>query len=272
MDEKTHRVWIILIISVVLLVSLGCSGISVSVDTVDVGDTQTLSHTIEMDKDVEKVRVDLKMSAGSIEIDSETDELMEGELTYNVEDWEPVINYDVDHSTGRLAIRQPHTKDFAIGDEIRYSWDLNFNEDIPLYLRIDIGGGDVDLKLGDMSIKELDLKAGAGEVTIDLSGNDTLSLLECDIGAGEVTLDLRGDWEANVDILINGGLGQTTVKLPEDIGVRVNAVRGIGDINASGLHRDGEYYVNDAYQEGADVTLNIDIRAGIGQINLQVMD
>jgi hypothetical protein len=52
--------------------------------------------------------------------------------------------------------------------------------------------------------------------------------------------------------------------------VRVNAEGGLGQINAEGLQREGDAYVNDAYGD-SDVTLDVDVRGGVGQINLEVV-
>ncbi len=45
---------------------------------------------------------------------------------------------------------------------------------------------------------------------------------------------------------------------------------GLGKINAEGLKRVGDAYVNDAYGE-SNVTLNVDVQGGVGEINLEVV-
>jgi hypothetical protein len=47
--------------------------------------------------------------------------------------------------------------------------------------------------------------------------------------------------------------------------------RGPTVINASGWNHDGNVYTNSAYGT-SDVTLNIDVQAGIGQLNLELAD
>src|SRR5205807_1652714 len=86
-------------------------------------------------------------------------------------------------------------------------------------------------------------------------------------GAGKVTVDLRGDWKKDLEATIEGGVGQATIRLPESVGVRVQATSGIGTIRASGLERRGDYYVNSAYGK-SPVTLNLNINKGIGMIDL----
>ena len=58
--------------------------------------------------------------------------------------------------------------------------------------------------------------------------------------------------------------------LPSEVGVRAKARGGLGKINAEGLQRVGDAYVNDAYGE-SEVTLMVDIQGGIGEINLEVV-
>jgi hypothetical protein len=91
--------------------------------------------------------------------------------------------------------------------------------------------------------------------------------LDVDIGAGELQIDLTGPWDQDLDARIQGGVGEATVRLPREVGVRVQATGGLGGINAQGLRKEGGYYVNDAYGK-SDVRLRISVTGGIGQINL----
>ncbi|HXN46154.1 MAG TPA: hypothetical protein VN893_05900, partial [Bryobacteraceae bacterium] len=57
-------------------------------------------------------------------------------------------------------------------------------------------------------------------------------------------------------------------RLPHDVGVRATATGGLGGVNVQGgLHKEGGYYVNDAYGK-SDVHLRLTVTGGIGQINL----
>jgi len=59
-----------------------------------------------------------------------------------------------------------------------------------------------------------------------------------------------------------------TVRLPKDVGVRVEVGRRPDYINAPGLTKDGNVYTNAAYGV-SDVTLQIKMEVGVGQINLE---
>ena len=253
-----------------MLVILGCSVSNLSIETANVGELQNESQIVELGR-ADKVRVDIKMGAGELKVDSGAESLLEADFTYNVEAWQPEVDYNVEDSNGRLTIRQPNTSQLSIRGDIRYEWDLAFNDDVPLDMRIEYGAGSGDIDVGELNVTQLDVKLGAGDMTLDLSGNESLSRLEFDMGAGDLTVDLNGRWTENVDVDIQGGVGQTTLLLPKDIGVRVNVTKAIGDVDASGLYNRGGYYVNEAYGE-ADVTVEISIQAGVGQINLEIVE
>ena len=58
--------------------------------------------------------------------------------------------------------------------------------------------------------------------------------------------------------------------LPSEVGVKAKAEGGLGKIDAKGLKRQGDSYVNGAYGD-SDVTLDVDVQGGVGQINLEVV-
>jgi len=258
------------IIMAALLVSLGCAVTNFSIDTVTVGELKNESQTVELG-DAEQVRVYIKMGVGDLKVDTGTDALMEADFTYNVADWKPEVTYEVIDGNGRLNVRQPRLEQISMRSDARYKWKLAFNEEVPLDMRIEHGAGSGDIDVGDLNVTQLDVKLAAGDFTIDLSGNQSLQHLELDMGAGDVTVDLNGDWKENVNVDYQGGLGQTTLRLPKDIGVYITVNKALGSVNTNGLSKRGDAYVNEAYGK-SDITLEINIQAGIGQINLEVVD
>ncbi len=263
MDRKRKtKLLSLLFIAGALLFSLSCAG--TEFEQANVGPLETKTEVVELG-DTGKVRVDVRIGAGELEIGGGAEELLEAEFRYNIADWVPIIEQNDD----RLVIRQPNSQKIPIGDEVRYEWDLRFNNEAPLDLKVDVGAGTGEFNLGDLQIERMEVKLGAGDITVDFDGNDTLQRLEMDVGAGKATLDLRGEWAYDVMVTIRGGVGETTLILPEDVGVRVEVAKGLGGINASGFLVDGSTYKNDAYGE-TEGTITVFIQAGIGQINLEV--
>ncbi|MGE5645968.1 MAG: toast rack family protein [Acidobacteriota bacterium] len=194
----------------------------------------------------QKVRIQVEMGAGDLRIEGHGGNLLDGEFHYSVAEWRPEVKYDVSGGRGYLTVRQPPIRGFATGEQDN-RWDLRLNDRVPLDLRVNLGAGQGDLKLSGMNVRRLEVA----------------------IGAGELKLDLRGPWDSDFEGSIHGGVGQATVRLPREVGVRVHATGGIGGIDAQGLRKEGDYFFNDAYDAAkSQVRLRLDITGGIGQINL----
>jgi hypothetical protein len=215
--------------------------------TQQVGEMQRESQSIQAEN-AQSVRANLRMGAGELNLTGGADQLMEADFAYNVPDWKPKVNYEVSGDTGELTVRQGNGGGVRLGGDARNEWDIRFNDEVPTNLSVQIGAGESDLDLDDL----------------------TLTGLELEMGAGRTTIDLTGDYERDFVASIQGGVGQATVQLPSEVGVRVEAQGGLGEINAEGLQKEGEAYVNDAYGD-SEVTLDVDIQGGVGQINLEVV-
>ena len=127
----------------------------------------------------------------------------------------------------------------------RYTWDLQFNSQKPLDLNVKCGAGESRLDLGEMALRRVSVEMGVGELKMDLRGTP------------------MNDYSVNV----RGGVGEATVYLPEGVGIEADVKGGIGDIHAPGLEKREGRYDNDSYGHAKN-TVHLDIRGGIGAINL----
>ncbi len=205
------------------------------------GAARTDMRDIELDQS-EEVRVDLRFGAGELRVRGGANKLMEGQFRYSRLRGRPEISYDSTGSRGHLSIEQP--AHFG-GTSHGYTWDLRLNDSKPF---------------------DINVKCGAGETRLDLQ-DLTLRRVNVEMGVGELKLDLRGQPKNDYDVSIRGGVGEATVYLPEGVGIEADVKGGIGDIHARGLDKRNGRYVNDAYGR-ATTTVHLDVRGGIGQINL----
>jgi hypothetical protein len=212
-----------------------------------VGEMQRDSQKVQPEN-AQTVRAHLKIGAGELNVSGGADALMEAEFAYNVADWKPDVSYDVSGDTGELSVEQGSGQDVRPGGDARNEWDVLFSDELPTDLRVQMGAGESSLDLDSLTLTGLDLQMGAGKTTVDLTG----------------------DYTSDFDASIQGGVGEATVMLPSEVGVRARAEGGLGNINAKGLKKEGDSYVNEAYGS-SDVTLEIDVQGGIGQINLEVV-
>ena len=192
----------------------------------------------------EYLRVNLSMGAGDLRVSPGSSKFAEGLLTYNVESWKPVVNYTATAGHGSLDISQPVAHHTHSGS-VKYSWELRLAEDVPMDMTVHFGAGDAKLDLGRLFLRSVDVE----------------------MGVGELDMDLRGPVRRDYDVRVRGGVGQATIRLPHDAGVYAKAQGGIGEVHSTGLRREGDHLVNDAYDH-SKTSIHLDIQGGVGQINL----
>ena len=240
-------VLLVLLIAATAVVAVAC-GTQGGGTQPDVGEMQRESKSVEA-QNADSVRAKLQMGAGELNLTGGADRLMEGDFSYNVSDWKPKVSYGVSGDEGRLVVKQGSgDQGVNLGGRARNEWKISLNDEMPTDLAVQMGAGESDLDLDSLTLKGLDLQMGAGKTTVDLTG----------------------DYDRDFDASIQGGVGEATVLLPSEVGVRAKAEGGLGQINAKGLQKMDDSYVNDAYGE-SDVTLNVDIQGGVGEINLEVV-
>jgi hypothetical protein len=257
--------------SLLLLLLLVVALAACRLTRVDVGSLQEVTETVER-QDAQDARITVVMGAGELNIGAGSANLMEAEFTYNVEEWVPEVSYEVSDGTGILEVRQPEMEE-TVGiptGAITNRWDLTFSDALPLVMHVTLGAGENQLSLADLDVRSLSLEAGAGEVTVDLGGS--LEELDVEAGVGDLQINLSAEGRtASLDGTIQGGVGSTTVVLPDDVGVRVQVQQGLGSVNAAGFNQDGDVYTNDAYEE-SEVSIDLRIDSGVGEVTLQLAD
>ena len=235
---KTNQLLIAHVLVAALLVA-GCA------PRARVGALQTESQSVEL-RDAQPVHVQVNFGAGDLKLTGGAEKLLEADFTYNVAKLKPEVGY----TNGTLVVRQPEVNGLPALHGItdyRNAWGLRLSDKVPMDLSVVMGAGAGDLQLAGLSLTGLDVKLGAGTYTVDLSG----------------------DWGRDLPVTIDAGAANISVRLPKDIGARVKVDRGATMIEAAGLAQDGDVYTNAAYGDSG-VTMQVDLKGGIGQINLDV--
>jgi hypothetical protein len=263
--------------------------IDINTPTFETGELQDKQESIPLEE-AESATVELFFGAGELSVKAgEPDQLFSGHFRYNVEEWEPKVAY----RNGTLTIEQGSNKGnwgWPTGN-VRNKWELEFSPEIPLKMNLEIGAGEGDLDFTGLQLAELNLDIGAGdfEVRFDKPNEAEMSRFSLDVGAsklevtglgnagpeqaeiaggvGDITLDFTGAWSHSASIEVSTGVGALTLRLPDDVGVRVEVESGLSNVDVSGLRRSGDAYVNDAYGE-AEIELDISVTTGIGQVSL----
>lgn len=265
--KTRNRQWHILsVAALVLFATIGCGGLAQP--AAKVGELRTKSQSVQLG-DFQSVEAEINMAAGELTVSGGADDLLQADFTYNVDELEPEVEY----SGGRLVVRTPEAgvRIGSLSDlkDYRYEWDLAFNDNVPMEMKVQVAAGRADLQLGSLSLTRLDIETGASEVNVDLSNSASLTRLSVDSGVGKTTLDLSGTWQDDLDATIRSGVGELTLRLPRSVCVRAEVEAGLSDVTTQGLTKDGNEYVNAACGQ-SDVTLHIGIEGGVGAIHLDV--
>jgi hypothetical protein len=235
---KTKYFWFTLILTTAwLLTSCGSAP--------RVGALTSESRSVDL-VDGSPVRVEINFGAGDLRLTGGAEKLLEASFNYNVAKLKPEVEY----VKGKLVVRQPNANGMPVLQGIldyRNEWGLSLSKLVPMDLVVDMGGGSSQINLAGLSLTRLDVK----------------------LGAGTSTLDLRGGWARDLAVTLDTGAAFLTVRLPKNVGVRVKVDPGATMIDTTGLKRDGDVYTNAAYGV-SDVTMRVDLKGGIGKINLDV--
>ena len=258
-DRKPLPIWAWLGMVVLFAVAAGLvvmvvvyRGVSREIGPVDfnpssqvAGELRSESRRVATDG-AKALKVEIKMTAGSLSIKGDTVEALEATFTYDDADWKPPqVDYVVtgdgkgnmvveQNATGRPAMKPGHCE-----------WDIRLNQILPTELKVKLGVGKADLRLANLQLTHLYVESGVGELNMDLSGK----------------------LERNVMAFVKSGIGDTTLQLPQDVGVRIQSSTGIGNLQPHGLAWDGRAYTNNLYSRNA-VTLDIIIEGGMGKISM----
>ncbi len=232
----------------------------------------------------------VRFDIGALEITGQkAPNLYSMDLEYDKSSYRPEIDYSGLGEEGRLTFKLESTHKLGIRSERQTNrLRLNLSDAIPVKLSVNTGVGDARLSLSGMKVARLDLESGVGGSKISAYepnpvtcesvriksgvgsleavglGNLDFRELEFEGGVGGASLDFTGQWKQDADIRIQVGVGGVNVRMPRDVGVRVEAEKHF----LSGLHLDGfnkhdSYYYSDNYEK-AKIRVTVQVATGVG--------
>ena len=227
-------------------------------------DTPTETRSVALEG-ARSARVELDMDYGELFVGGDggdaapaLGDLMRADFTYEDDDWQPRVEYDVAEGEGSLRVEQPggwgdvsfSNLDDIAGGDVENRWEVRFAPEVPIDLDVDVSAGEADLRFGGLNLTGLDVNAGVGDVELDFTGTT-----------------LTGDLDATVDA--KGG--RITIRVPADLPVRISADADVGDVDADDFDRDGDAYVTPVYGDDVPI-LRLEVDGTVGEINLEVID
>jgi len=215
------------------------------------GKTGSLTSSVPLG-DATEAEIDVFMRAGELSIAAAPldGDVFRGQFEFSSSALEPETTSDTFGETIDVTVRQAEMRGFPLSSTVRNRWDLELAEGIPVTLRVDLGAGEADLDLAGLRLTGLVVTMGAGDATIDLSGPR----------------------EDDLSGIITAGVGELTIRLPKDVGVRVTGYAdGLGDWEYDGFMKEGDALVNRAYDTTA-ASIELKVQRGIGSVRLELVD
>ncbi len=283
-----------LLLSLLALLSLACTLTipllpEVEVPRLEVGEMEEYTEEVSS-AGVSSARVKIEQGIGELSVAAGDPALFfSGVFRTNVAEWAPAVSWQ----NGRLDIEQGTTTGMP-GAGAENQWELAFSPDVELDMELEIGVVDCELEMGGLALTRLSIESGAsdlvlrfdepnraemerlriqvGAANVDVGGigNASPRNVRIDGGVGNITLDLTGAWVRSSDIRISAGSGMLVLRLPRDVGVRVEMEGGLGSIEADAdLHYEDGVYTNDAYGDAA-LDLLIEVTVGVGSVELEL--
>jgi len=216
----------------------------------------------------------LRLAVSSVPSADESDE--DGTVKIEWDDWE--LDFDLENlprsgsETGQL--------------------DVRLNRSVPIALKVRAGAARTRLELGGLTLTSVEIATGASDARVAFgSANQTrmdqLSMKSAaaefsaeglgnarfdhfDFGAliGDVTLDFAGDWDGDATAKIKMGLGELMIRVPTEIGVRIQRKSLLTSFSAEDFERDGDVYVSPNWDSAA-IQLDIELEAGLVSVEVE---
>ena len=186
-------------------------------------------------------------------------------LQYDGRAVEPIYEFNADSNSVRIGSRGSSRKTKG-GGRRSATLDLTLGSVGPLALDIRAGAAQTDLDLGGLPItdlvvasgtsdshvrfdrpnpvamKRLTVSTGAASIVAARLGNANADEVVVRSAVGEIDLDLSGSWQRDAEVRAEVTLGALTIRVPMDVGVRLEVSRVLASFSHRGLvQRDGAY-------------------------------
>jgi hypothetical protein len=242
-----------------------------------------------------RLDADLDYRAGGLRIaPGRTGELYRMNASYDEDRYFPTSSYDAARGAVSLGLRPAGEGGLRVISRRQLRQDANvaFSPTVDLDLDLTLGAVQADIELGGLSLSELTMQAGASQAVIRFSspnrsrcraaeitagaaeltvlglGNSRCDRFELEGGMGKVTLDFGGAWTSSTQAEIKMAVGELTLRLPRNAGVRLTLDRFLASFDPAGLVRAGNGFQSPGY-ERAERRLDIQVTTAVGGVKVE---
>lgn len=271
---------LIAVILVLVLATFACSVDNIGMETVE---TRTVTISENLPANLGETELDFNMTGGKFTLYPGSEFLVNGTITYNVEQWEPQFT----RRDNYFQIKQVNPLRFSgiPNNDVVNTWDLALTKLLPLNLSIEGGGSKNTYDFTGIQLTNLKIVQGASDTTIQFDapnpqvmeeftfttgassarlyglGHANFSTLSFSAGAGDYTLDFTGALSRDTTVDIKATISNITIIIPAGMKAIVVNNGTISNINTQGTW----LLTNKTYstlEEGYTLTINLDMAVG----------
>ena len=215
-------------------------------------------------------RIKVQYGAGRVDVrGTDAALLYDMHLRYDEQRAAPLHRYDAEQHAALLGL-EPRPGNVRVASSGRTeSGDLRLllPRTVPLDLELEFGGAEASLDFGGLALQSVRLECGATDATLNFTAPNRAHMRELvvDVGAasftalrlgnanadqmrirggmGAIDLDFSGSWQRDLNVVTRVGIGKTTLRVPEDVGVRLEIQRVAAGFDHEGMvKRDDAWY------------------------------
>jgi hypothetical protein len=213
-------------------------------------------------------------------------------LRYDERQMRPVTAYDRESGRLRLGVQGVRRNQRA---QRGGNATMELAPGIPTDLSLEFGAGRAELELGGLSLRSVDLSAGASETEVRFAapnrvqagtvrvasgasrlrmrglGNARAERFVLDGGVGEATLEFDGAWDRSATLNVEMGLGSLTLRFPRALGVKIQREGFLTRFSPAGMVRRGDAWYSNNW-DSARYKLTVQVDAALGSVDVEWMN
>lgn len=213
------------------------------------------------------------------------------QMRYDERQMRPVTAYDRASGRLRLGVQGVRRNQRA---QRGGNATMELAPGIPTDLSLEFGAGRAELELGGLSLRSVDLSAGASETEVRFAapnrvqagtvrvasgasrlrmrglGNARAERFVLDGGVGEATLEFDGAWARSASLDVEMGLGSVTLRFPRGLGVKIERAGFLTRFSPAGMVRRGDAWYSNNW-DAARYKLTVRVSAALGSVDVEWM-
>ena len=244
-------------------------------------------------RDSAEHRVRVQYGAGTLTLGAAPSPMLyQMDLRYDEESGRPIHHFDSGGRSLTVGLDKQSSMRLVRGVRgNRGELKLDLTRQAPLDLSLDLGAVKGDLDLTGFRLTNLRVSSGAAEIRVrtDTLNTSAMELLEVDVGAasvrldgvanlnanrirasvgvGELTMDFSGEWTRNIDATIDLALGHLDLRVPADVGIRIEIERFLSSFDKDRFDKRGNAYYSRNYND-AKHHLELKVNAALGNVDI----